>query len=313
MFARAVLPPLCAVVIFVAGVVFGSFAILPHEWVTDGALDPVAALRLVRMAGAMVIGGALALSGMVLQGILRNSLAEPFTLGISGGAGVGAVLAFVQGWRTFTLYAVPLSALGGALLVLVLVLAVSRRSSGRDSLLLCGVIAGTVCGSVLMYLVSIADIQDLSSVTWWMLGDLQSVDEALLVPSAVYLGVALLLIRSWAGHLNALSLGDETAWNVGTDFRKYRMVMVVTASLLAASTVAMAGIIGFCGLVVPHIIRRIHGGDHRKITFPVFWWGGAFLMLCDTVSRIISPERELPIGVVTSVIGGTVFIFLLRR
>lgn len=311
---RCILPPAITVALLLLGSLFGSFVIPPDEWIVDGALDPIIHLRMVRMCAALVIGGALALSGAVLQALLRNPLAEPFTLGLSGGGGVGAVLAFLLGWQAVTIYAVPLSALAGALTVLVLVLVISRGgSAGNESLLLSGVIAGTICGSVLMYLVSIAQSQELSSITWWMLGDLQSVDEALLLPAALYLGVALLLIRFLAGHINAISLGDEQAWNLGTDPRKIRAPLIVVASLLAASTVAMAGMIGFCGLVIPHMVRRIYGSDYRKIILPVFWWGASFLMLCDLLSRLITPEREIPIGVITALIGGPLFLYLLNR
>ncbi len=311
---RIFLPAAAVLLLFWAGSSFGAFHIPLNEWFDGGTLDPVVRLRMVRMAAAMVTGGALALSGMVLQCLLRNPLADPFTLGLSGGAGVGAVLAFMLGWRMVTVYAVPLSALAGALAVLLAVLRISRREqAGGDSLILSGVIAGTVCSSILMYLVSIAREQELSSITWWMLGDLQSADEVLLWPSAAYLLLALLILRFAAGHLNALSLGDEQAWNLGSDPAKLRTPLIVIASLLAASTVAMAGIIGFCGLVMPHIIRRIYGGDHRRITLPVFWWGGAFLMLCDLLSRIVNPAREIPVGVITSLIGGPLFLCLLRR
>ena len=183
-------------------------------------------------------------------------MAEPFTLGISGGAGVGAALSFVLGLRALSLYAVPFSALAGALIVLTLVLLISRNGNyGTESLLLSGVIAGTVCSSILMYILSAAQSDELANITWWMLGDLQSVDTELLIFQGSYALIALIVIQIFAKDINILSLGDEHAFYMGINVRKINLILILTASLLAAGTVALAGIISFCGLIVPHIVR----------------------------------------------------------
>ena len=299
-----------ALLLFCAGVLSGSSVLTVSEIFSS----PVAGLRAVRMPGAFIIGGSLALSGLVFQAVLKNLLAEPFTLGIAGGAGVGAALAIILGLKALTVFAVPFSALLGALTVLGIVLFISRKSNfGSESLLLAGVIAGTVCSSILMYLLSAAENDELANVTWWMLGDLQSVDFSLLLFQAVYALSALLLLQYFSNEINAVSLGDEQAFYLGVNVRKMNVILILIAALLSAGTVALAGIISFCGLIIPHIVRRLHGSDHRKIILSTFLYGGNFLMLCDIISRVIFSERELPIGVLTALIGGPVFLTILCK
>ncbi|NLF94672.1 MAG: iron ABC transporter permease, partial [Oligosphaeraceae bacterium] len=241
-------------------------------------------------------------------------LAEPFTLGVSGGGALGATLAFVLGLRALSQYAVPCAALGGALLALGLVLLVSRSGDWcSESLLLSGVIVGTICASLLTYLLSIAQHEELAGVTWWLLGDLQGLDLRLLWPAAAYTLFALLLLRWRAGELNALALGEEQAYYLGVNARQLLFLLVLLASLLAAFAVCLAGIISFCGLIIPHIVRRVYGCDHRKIVFTAFFWGASFLLLCDLLSRSIFPAREIPIGVLTALVGGPIFLLLLKR
>jgi iron complex transport system permease protein len=174
------------------------------------------------------------------------------------------------------------------------------------------VIAGTVSSSVLVYLVSIADSSELAGVTWWLLGDLQALDNRLLVFTAVATLVVVTLFRYFASELNALALGDERAWILGVSPRYFTVIFITAASLLASATVALAGLIAFTGLIVPHAIRRIYGCDHTRIVIPTALWGGAFLMVCDILSRIIHPARELPVGVLTSLTGGVLFLYLLK-
>lgn len=299
-----------AIMLMIAGVFLGSGVLDAGEIFSS----PIAELRFVRILAALVIGGSLALAGMTFQAVLQNVLAEPFTLGISGGAGVGAALAIVLGLKTLSLYAVPFAALAGALIVLALVLIVSRNgANGAESLLLSGIIGGTICSSILMYLLSAAESDELANVTWWMLGDLQSVDLDLLIFQGIYVLIAMLLLFVFARDINALSLGHEQAFYMGVNVRKINFILIIIASLLSAGTVALAGIISFCGLIIPHIVRRLCGSDHREIIFTNFLAGGIFLMLCDIASRSIFTERELPIGVLTAVIGGPVFIILLNK
>ncbi|MBR2509238.1 MAG: iron ABC transporter permease [Lentisphaeria bacterium] len=301
---------LTVLLLIFAGVVLGARVLGLGEIFSS----PIAELRLIRILAALIIGGSLALAGMTFQAVLKNVLAEPFTLGISGGAGVGAALAVVLGLKSLTLYAVPFSALAGALAVLLLVLIISRNGSyGTESLLLSGIIAGTVCSSILMYLLSVAETEELANVTWWMLGDLQSVDLDLLIFQGIYALIATVILFILGNDINAISLGDEQAFYMGVNVKRVNFILILTASLLAAGTVALAGIISFCGLIIPHIVRKLWGSDHKKIIFTNFFAGGIFLMLCDIGSRSVFTARELPIGVLTAVIGGPVFLFLLNR
>lgn len=301
---------LLCIICMTCGVFFGSRVLRMDEIFSS----PIAELRFIRIMAAFVIGGSLGLTGLVLQALLKNVLAEPFTLGISGGAGIGAALSFVLGLKALSLYAVPFSALAGALIVLGAVLFISKRGNyGTESLLLSGVIAGTICSSILMYILSAAQTEDLANITWWMLGDLQSVDSDLLIFQAIYALLAVMLVQFFAADINILSLGDEHAFYMGVNVRKINFILILTVSLLAAGTVALAGIISFCGLIVPHIVRRLFGSDHRKIIISTFLCGGIFLVLCDIGSRIIFVEREIPVGVLTALIGGPAFLFILNR
>ena len=305
---------LTAAVLSLLGVCCGASFIAPACFWNEDGLDPIVELRLLRVLAAWVVGGSLALAGMVFQAVLRNPLAEPFTLGLSGGAGVGAALAFVIGLRTCGLFLVQLSAWLGAIAVLALVLLVSRGGArGSNSLLLSGVIAGTIASSLLMYLVSAAQVEELAGLTWWMLGDLQAVDPDLLLLQGAVVVVAAVVLRRHAAGINALSLGDDSAFFLGFSPRSLSVLLVLTGALLAAGTIALCGIIGFCGLIVPHIVRRCCGSDHRRIVLDMLLCGGGFLLLCDLCGRMLFPDRELPIGVTTAWIGGPVFLWLLNR
>ena len=311
------LPLILLPVLLVLGLCGGAYWISPLElrsFFGPAAPAPVLVLRLDRMAAAFVVGASLSLSGLVFQAVLRNPLAEPFILGISGGASVGAALMIVFGLAAGSVLSIPFGALAGALLALVVVLLISRGGSrGRENLLLSGVITGTIAGSLLMFLISIAHTDQLAGITWWMLGDLQTADPALLGPGLIVLLAAFGVVWYHSRSVNALAIGDSEAWNLGVDTRKLTLLLVVTASLLAACTVALAGIIGFCGLIVPHLVRRIHGCDHRKIVPLAFLWGADFLMFCDLLSRLPYPFKEIPVGVITSLIGGPLFLWIINR
>lgn len=280
----------------------------------DSVTRAILEMRFWRTVTAFVVGGALALAGTIFQNILRNPLAEPFTLGLSGGAALGAASAFLLGIHASFGYAVPLCAFAGAVLVLGIVLSVSRGGrNGMEDLLLSGVIVGTLASSLLMLLVSGSSSDDLAGIVWWMLGDCQSAEPKLLIPGAGFLFASFLLARFFAGDINALSLGEDTAWSYGVSVRRTSVLLVVLASLLAAFSVAIAGIIGFCGLIVPHAVRRIFGADSRTNLWIILVVGGLFLVVCDTAARIVLRDQELPVGVITSFVGGPLFLFLLNR
>ena len=297
-----------AVLIFGLGLCAGSF------WIAPDAFEPnqlIVEMRALRMAAAFTVGGSLALSGLIFQALLRNPLAEPFTLGLSGGAAVGAALAFLTGVYTLGIAGVNLCAFAGAMAVLAFVLVTAR--GGRESLLLTGVITGTIMSGLLMFLLSRAEsAEQLAGITWWMLGNLQAPVQSILQGNGILLFAATALCCYFAGDLDALSLGRAHAWDLGVQERRLTLFLTVLASLLAAGTVALAGIIGFCGLVVPHVMKRLHGAGHRGLILPTVLAGGAFLMLCDTLCRL-DPVREIPVGVITALIGGPFFLWILNR
>ena len=308
------------IVLFFAGLWSGSGRIPPEQWLMPDADAPfgyeinlIVYLRMLHMGSAFVVGGSLALAGLILQAMLRNPLCEPYTLGISSGAGVGAALAIILGLDICWMPALPLCALVGGLLALAVVLTISRGGGrGVESLLLSGVIVGTIASSILMYLLSVTESRRLASVTWWMLGNLQCDAHLLGIGALVLTGVFFLTLR-YAPAVNALSLGESEAWNRGVDPRKLLPVLITAGSLLAAMTVALAGIVGFCGLVIPHLSRRLFGSDHRKNLLPCVLSGALFLMVGDILSRSIYPAREIPIGVITALVGGPVFLWVLNR
>ncbi len=308
LFTALILPLFCTVLLALASLNLGSAAIGWQNWQSDA----IFILRSIRIAAAFVVGSSLALAGLVFQANLRNVLAEPFTLGVSSGASVGAALAIIFNLQQITFLAVPAAAFAGALVMVAAVLVLSA-GKGVENMLLSGVIAGTCASGILMYIISAADRDELAGVTWWMLGDLQAVDAGLLSASAIMLLCVVIFLQITARKLNALAMGSAMAWSLGVDPRIYNIIFITVGSLLAAQTVALAGLIAFAGLIVPHIIRKIYGSDHRKNILPCALWGGFFLILCDLLSRILHPAHELPIGVLTAAVGGSVFIYLLNK
>jgi len=269
--------------------------------------------RLFRSLLGFLVGGSLALSGTVFQAVFRNPLADPYILGISSGAAVGAAAAFVFVPAALLFLCVPAGAFAGALATLGAVLVISGNARSTDRLLLSGVVTGIVVSSLLIYLVSVSDSAQLAGVTWWILGDLQGGTPVMLGALGGLAVCALVSARFFANELNALAVGDEEAALRGVSVRKMRLFFVILASLPASSCVAAAGVIGFAGLVMPHIVRLLAGSDHRRILLPAFLAGGCFLQLCDLLSVLLSGAKEMPVGVVSSCAGGMLFLFLLSR
>ena len=272
-------------------------------------------LRFFRILTAFTVGGALAVSGAAYQAVLRNPLAEPFILGISGGASLGAALAIGTGLAAWSSSIIPISSFCGAIIVLFLVMSLAKGAGDEYStnVLLSGVVAGSVCSSALMFLISVMDLETLHSVTWWMLGSLQTENRNLLwiVLALSILGTALLFV--FGRDADMLSFGDEAAFHFGISPRVSALLILGTASFLTASAVALSGIIGFVGLIIPHILRRLFGAGHRRL-FPVsFLVGGMFLMLCDSFARTALYPREIPVGVITAALGGPFFIWLMSK
>jgi iron complex transport system permease protein len=273
-------------------------------------------LRLPRAFVAFLAGGALAVSGAVFQALLRNPLAEPYVLGVAGGAAVGAVSGVVFGVAKFAPAAVPLLALAGALFAIVLVFRVAQRvGRALDTrvLLLAGVVVAAFFNAVILLLLTFADVESFRSAVFWMMGSLSGATWRTAMLLAAYLVPALVILFAQARPLNALSIDEETALYLGTRVERVKVICYIVASLAVAVSVASCGVIGFIGLIVPHAVRLSWGSDHRVLLPASFAGGGIFLLLADTVARTIASPAELPVGVVTALLGVPLFVSLLRR
>ncbi len=274
----------------------------------------ILSLRLSRLATGLVVGGALAAAGVVFQGVLRNPLADPYVLGISGGGALGAALAIVLGWHLRHSLFLPGGAfvLAAVTLVLVYMLASYDGVPSIYGLILSGVIVSAMASSLLMLILSLATMEGLHSITWWTLGNLQGGSSTLLASCGGAIGAAVVVIFWMARDLDVLTLGRGAAHNMGVTGRTM-VILLSAATLAAAAAVALAGLIGFVGLVVPHAMRQWLGAGHRRLLTGSILAGGGLLVLCDCVARLVLAPRELPVGVITALIGGPFFLVLLRR
>ena len=287
----------------------------------QGAGDPAAVtivrdLRLPRAVLAGLVGGALALSGASFQALLRNPLAEPYILGVSSGAATGAVAWIAIGGLVSAPWGLPAAALAGALVAIALVLRIgSRVDRGLDVrvLLLAGVVAGSFFNACILLLLSFQEADAFRSAMFWMMGGLAGATwgGVVFLAAGTLVGGAVLI--GLARSFNALAVGEETAAFLGVPVDAVRRLAYLLASGLAASAVVVAGGIGFVGLVVPHAVRIMWGGEHRFLLPASFLAGAAFLPLADLVARLAVAPNELPLGVVTAFIGVPFFVALLRR
>jgi len=285
-----------------------------------GAGDPttrtiVLELRLPRVALALVAGGGLALAGAVFQAVLRNPLAEPYVLGVAGGAAVGAVGAVVLGFAVIP-GVVQLAALAGAvgamLLVLRIALRVGRALDTRV-LLLAGVVVGAFFNAVILLLLMLADVESFRSAVFWMMGSLSGAGWPATLLLSLYVIPSIIVLLALARALNLLAIGEETALFLGTRVERVKLLAYFIASLLVAAAVSACGVIGFIGLIVPHAVRLAWGSDHRLLLPASALGGGTFLLLADTAARSIAAPAELPVGVITALVGVPIFVLLLRR
>jgi len=275
-----------------------------------GAADMVVQLRLPRALAGFACGGLLALAGALMQVLLRNPLADPYVLGISGGAGVGAMLGILIG---LPLLAVDGLAFAGALgaMFLVFGLAHGDGSWTQTRLLLTGVIVAAGCGALIALMLSIADEGKLHGMLFWLMGDLGQTFTWW--PAALALVVALACAMPFARELNLLSRGLMQAQALGVAVGRLRYTIYLLASVATAASVTTAGSIGFVGLVVPHLVRLATGNDQRLLLPATVLAGGSLLVLADTAARTVIAPLQLPVGVLTALIGVPVFLFLLSR
>jgi len=272
-------------------------------------------LRLPRTLLAIVVGGGLAASGAAFQALLRNPLAEPYVLGVSGGAAVGAVLGIVTGMAAAS-WGLPLTAFAGAIGTIGLVFWIAVRvGRGFDTrvLLLAGVVLGAFFNAVILLLLTYADIESFRSAVFWMMGSMATASWPATGLVALYIVPMAVILIALARAFNLLALGDDTANYLGVPVERVKAIAYVVASLIVAASVAVCGVIGFIGLIVPHALRLIWGGDHRFLLPGCFLAGGAFLLLTDTAARTLASPAELPVGVITALVGVPLFVFLLAR
>ena len=312
-----ILLPFLLVGVVVLSLCAGAFWLNPLQLFSCDDVDcTIIKLRLLRCATAFIIGGGLAVAGTAYQAVLKNPLAEPYILGISGGASLGVAFAIITGLAAVTSLAIPGSAFVFALMALALVLLITRGAFGgaySENVLLSGIIIGSVCSSWLMFIISGLGYHDLNSITWWMLGNMQAADVDLLKVTWIVTIGGTILLAAYGRHANVITLGEEMAHNMGIAPMRTVLILLGTASMITATAVSISGIIGFVGLIIPHIMRQLFGADHRKLFVMNLLYGGIFLVLCDTVSRSVLTVQEIPIGVITALIGGPFFIWLLNK
>jgi len=270
-------------------------------------------IRMPRIILAGIVGFVLSLGGVIFQALLRNPLADPFILGVSSGSAFGAVIGIIVG-LDYKL-GIPAMAFCGAVFTIILVMIIGKKEeveSESSDIILAGVIINAFFTAIIMFFISCSSDERLHSILFWLYGDLS---QASYIPSIITAPVAFcsfLILYLFSRHLNIITAGEEVALQLGIDIKKVKWICLVTVSLSVGLTVSFSGLIGFAGLIVPHLCRMMWGSDHR-ILIPAASLGGAiFLISADTFARTIISPNELPVGVVTAAIGAPFFIYLLR-
>lgn len=293
---------------------------LPMLWQagTDSALWQIwFTIRLPRVLLAVVVGGALALSGCVMQGLFRNPLADPGLLGISSGAALAVAFSIVFSVTlpgVLALYVPLLAAFAGSIAVTLLIFLLSRQGfSGLSRLLLVGIAVNALCGAAVGVLSWISTDQQLRQLSLWGMGSLGSAQWTTVLVSASVMLPAMILVQRLAARLNLLQLGEEEAHYLGVDVLRTQRYLLVLSALLVAAAVSVSGIIGFIGLVVPHLMRFCLGSDHRWLLPSSLLSGAILLLLSDTLARTLVAPAEMPVGLLTSLIGGPWFLWLILR
>jgi len=318
-----------------AGVAIGTTPLSPltvaqavaHHLVPDGlvSLTPITGVedtivwlvRFPRVLVAATVGAGLAVAGAVMQSLFRNPLAEPGLAGVGPGAVLGAVIAFVTGVAGKSVVALPLSAAAAAFGALLVVYAIATRTGrmSTQALLLAGLAVGAFCTAIASFLLSINIVtwQVAQDIVFWMMGGLESRTWAHVWLSAPFVVCGLVLTMLHARTLDVMPLGEYKAATLGVDVGAARRVLLVTSALLAGASIAVAGLVGFVGLVVPHAVRAVVGSRHRVLVPACGASGATFLMLCDLIARTVRPPAEVRLGVVTAMVGAPLFVALLLR
>jgi len=280
------------------------------------AEDIVLRVRLPRVSLAMLVGASLAVSGVLFQALLRNPLADPFVLGVSGGAALGAILVLSLGGALGLGYAaVPPAAFAGSVLTTAMLYAIAgvRGSVSATNLLLTGVVFNAFASAAIVFLTALSGHREGANIFLWLIGSLSASQADVGAWVALFLAAGLACAIPMARSLNLLTLGEEAAKQLGVEVERQRRILLVATSLMVGAAVSVAGLIGFVGLIIPHLLRLLLGPDHRLLVPAAALGGAAFLVLCDTVARTLLEGRELPVGAITALAGGPLFLYLLRR
>jgi iron complex transport system permease protein len=321
-----------AIMIFCVSCAFGAVSISPwttakiltHRWflipwpVTWSPMEETILLdiRVPRVLLALLAGISLATSGSVFQSLLRNPLADPFVIGVSTGAALGAIIAMAFNLQAsaWGIWGIPLLSFAGGLLTILLILAIAQNRGKvyAQTLLLAGVIVNAFFSALIMFITSVMDPNHIQTYMMWLIGHLDTADTRLLGVCSLYVAIGWIILFSQSRALNALSFGEETAVQLGIKVESTKRISFVAAALMAGAVVSLSGIIGFIGLIIPHIIRSLVGSDHRILLPASAIGGGAFLMAADTVARTAIAPTELPVGVITALCGAPFFLYILR-
>ncbi|WP_173917243.1 iron ABC transporter permease [Halobacillus sp. Marseille-Q1614] len=316
LFVSSVAFPLSAILDVLSVKMFGT-AIFGGEAV-DNIEVIIWEIRLPRVLLALFVGASLSVAGASFQGLLRNPLADPYTIGVSSGAALGAVavLYFQITIAFLGSYTLPVIAILGGFITMMGVFIITRLASrdlNIETIILAGIIISAFIGAVISLIIALSDREDMRQILYWLMGNIgmRGWEHVQLIVPFFIVGVLLLLSR--ASDLNAFALGEESAGHLGVNVQGGKVMILVGASLLTGASVAVSGSIGFVGLVIPHFVRLITGPDHKHVLPLSILTGGGFLVLADLISRTLIAPKELPIGVITALIGAPIFALLLIR
>jgi len=270
-------------------------------------------IRLPRVLLSALVGATLSLGGLVFQALLRNPLAEPYILGISGGSAIGAIIGILMGLSAFP--GISITAFAGSMATLVFILAMSSGQTilKKDSLLLSGVMLNAFCSAVIMFLISLTQDSRLHNIMFWLMGNLSMTDIRQVGILSMTLVPCFVIIFLYSNSMNLLLLGKELAMTMGVSIKAVTLTLLVVTSFMVSITVSQCGLLGFVGLVIPHLFRLFLGSDHRILVPACILGGGAYMVLCDLLARTLPGQGEIPTGVITALIGAPLFIILLKR
>lgn len=274
-------------------------------------------LRVPRVLLGVIVGAGLSLSGVGMQAFTKNPLADPYVLGISSGASAGAVMAVLTDkLNVFGIFAMPIGAFCGALITILLVYLLSSTRNGilPMKLILTGIAVSSLFGALTNYMIFNANNESgIRNATFWMMGGLSGTKWVYLIVPAIVLVIAIIVFMLLSNALNTLLLGETTAITLGVNVKSVRKIVIVVTAFLTGSIVAVSGSIGFVGLVIPHIVRTIVGTEHRKVIPVSCFIGALFIVWADVAARVIAAPADLPIGIITAIIGAPFFIWLVRK